>query len=717
MTNRPALRVVLLLSLTVALPVWAGSIVFSLNCPGAAECSVPGSITLKSAKDPSVIRTVPIKSGSVRVDEAEGTEWDVVLTSPGFWSLPQRITMPGENVERRETMKVWRTGTVRLTLKPAEPTPAAVRIQVAAPPDPRTTPDIPRGTSFDCVSATEGRWNCDVPAKPLDLAIRAEGFAPHYVWDAKIPVGGVLNAEVALRKGGALIAWLDSATVKQLEKPVRATVRYRSAPATSATGMRLATPVAEATFSSKGVVNITPLAAGRYILEASSEGYVPARFPIEIVDGRESTLRNTIELFPAITARFRVVPAVAPGDAPWNIELWRRTDHGTGWDRAGGGVASKEGILDAKDQAEGPIRVVVKDGRQNTLANREIVITSGQVEQVVTLEMVAVTGTVKLGDEPLVGAGLWFGGTSGAEKIHAESKEEGKFSVTLPRPGSWRVDIESPSTAISTTATITVEKDSDDVEILLPGTEVRGSVKDANGQPLPAAQVVILAGSTALRRLSDGEGNFRFRGVPSGPVSLHATDRRTNEDSRSVDIVVPEKGETPNIELVIEAARTMTGVVRSAGNTVIGAQVIAYAFVGGSAQQKRATTDLQGRFKLDIAGSAGEVILIVGAPGRSLHAFGIPVSSDPITLDIAPRGGELNLRWLESMAPLRMFFNDKMIPVPDLWEWSRAHGRSVIDSTIAVPDLAPGKYRFCSRDKCVEGLLAMGGRVDLDLTR
>jgi hypothetical protein len=47
-------------------------------------------------------------------------------------------------------------------------------------------------------------------------------------------------------------------------------------------------------------------------------------------------------------------------------------------------------------------------------------------------------------------------------------------------------------------------------------------------------------------------------------------------------------------------------------------------------------------------------------------------------------------------------------------EWARANGRKPQDGILAVPDMAPGQYQFCADARCVEGVLAVRGRLELN---
>ncbi len=707
--------------LLIAAGGYGSSIKVALECQSGPTCDARGAVVLQSIADQSVVRRVNLNASSLQITGQPASEWDLRLEAKGFWALPQRVVFPAKDGSTAYAMDVWRTGTLQGQLKlpaPQQPAsaPAAVRIVVASRPEPRVTPKIPRGTSFDCSTEMSGQWKCALPATLLDVGVRVEGYAPHHKWDVTIPVGGVIDlGTVKLQKGASVVAWLDSDFARRVEVPVRALVRHEAAPAASATALRLAVPVAEGVFARKGVVHLAPIAPGRYILEIQAKGYASARVPVQLYEGRETTPRRSIELLPSLNIRLLLQPSVGPGGIPWSVELWRKTDSASGSQNAGNGTASPEGVFDAPDQVEGPLHVYLKDAKQNVLASRDLVITSDTTHYTVRVDINRVSGTVTIGDSPLPSARLLFGGSGGAEKIRATTDRDGRFAVNLPRRGKWVVDVEALRDGVAATTEVSIEKD--EVDIRLPSTDVSGWVRDADGKRLPAARVTLFSRGRAMQRTSDGDGAFRFRGVQEGPARLQASDPRTHDYSKDVEVTVPENGRIENVELNLESIGSLKGIVRSNGDVVVGALVHGWAFLGGSAQRQEAITDLQGGFTLDVPRSVSETIITVAAPGRTLESFSVSTKQDSVTLELASRGGTLKLRWTPGALPLRFTFNDHFLASPDVFMWARGQGARIDDGTAEIPNIAPGKYRFCAANRCAQGLLAIGGQLELNATR
>lgn len=700
---------------------YGSSINVTVKCHSGSNCDTRGAIVLQSAANPSVVRRVSLGASTNQITEQPGSEWQMSLEAKGFWALPQRVVFPKGDGHSQFAMAVWRTGTLKGQVKLPDPQPVApvsVKLVVSSRPEPRVQPEIPRGTAFDCSTEKSGQWTCTVPAALLDVSVRVEGYAPFHKWDVKVPADGVIDlGAIKLQKGASVVAWLDSGFARRVEVPVRALLHYDAAPGASATSMRLAFPVAEGVFNKKGVVQLAPIAPGRYILETQAKGYATDRIPMQLFAGKETTPRRSIDLLPSLSVRLLIQPALGPNGIPWRVELWRKTASGSGSQDAGSGTASRDGVFNATDQSEGPIHVYLKDSKQNILASRDIAITSGIGDYIVRVEVRPISGTVTIGDSPLPSANLLFGGSGGAEKVRASTDGDGHFTVTLPRRGKWIVDVDAPKDAVAASTEVTIEKDKDQVDISLPSTEVSGWVRGADGNRSQSSRVTLFSGGRPMTRTTDGDGTFQFRGVQPGSAHLGARDPRTHDYSKETELNVPDDGRMENIELVLESVTSLKGVIRSNGDAVVGALVHGFAFLGGSARQEQATTDLQGGFSLDIPASATEAVIIVSSPGRTLDSFSVSTQQDtPVALDLAPHGGTLRLRWAPGALPLQFAFNDHFLASTDAFLWARAQGARIDDGSGEIPNVAPGKYRFCSAGHCAEGLLAVGGQLELDAT-
>jgi len=694
----------------------ASSIHVTVKCHSGLNCGTPGTVVLQSITNRKIVRRMSLPPAGLTISEQTGSEWDLSLEAKDLWALPQRVAFPAANLPGQYAIQVWRTGMLQGMVKLPDPqssAPLAVKVVVSSRPDPKALPEVSRGTSFDCATERTGQWKCAIPATLLDIAIRVDGYAPYHRWDVKIPLDGVVDlGAIKLQKGASAVAWLSSDFAKQVQVPVHALLRHEAAAGLSATAMRLAAPVAEGVFNKKGVVQLAPIAPGRYVLETQAKGYTALRIPMQLYEGKETTPRRSIDLLPAQKIRLHLQPPVGPGGAWWRVELWRKVEFGSGSQNAGGGIASPEGVFDATDQAEGPVHVYLKDAKQNTLASRDIYVTSGISDYNVNVDVNSVSGKVTIGDSPLPSARLLFGGSGGGEKIRAVTDRDGHFAANLPRRGKWIVDVEMPQEGVAATTEVSIEKD--EVDIALPSTELSGSVRDADGKPAAGARVLLFSDGRPLMRITANDGTFRFKGLSGGPASLDAQDPRNHDYSKRVEINVPENGTVDNVELTLESVRPVKVIVHSNGEPVVGALAHAFPLLGVTWKQQQATTDLEGGFTFDVPNGAEEAILIVGAPGRTLESFSVPAKQDLINVELAPRGGTLRLFWKPGGPPVSFLFNDHLLMTSDVFAWARSQGARVSDGAAEIPNVAPGKYRFCSGSRCAEGLLAVGGQLVLD---
>jgi len=208
------------------------------------------------------------------------------------------------------------------------------------------------------------------------------------------------------------------------------------------------------------------------------------------------------------------------------------------------------------------------------------------------------------------------------------SDEQGRFELAGLLPGAYQVTVNAWSMPRAVPAEpinvmLPDDEDVDDLRIELPAAgEVRGSVRDAKGQPITQVQLQILAtrGSQTTRTADDG--TFRFAEVPAGEHRLIAS-RAGNllrppgasDDEPAERKVEVKVGDVVTVDLVVAGpAGRITGVVRDEGGAIV-----ADAFVEASREPESAAaaagegararwrasidrprlTDADGRFTID----------------------------------------------------------------------------------------------------------------------
>lgn len=158
--------------------------------------------------------------------------------------------------------------------------------------------------------------------------------------------------------------------------------------------------------------------------------------------------------------------------------------------------------------------------------------------------------------------------------------KRGEWSVAALAAGSYRFVLSHPDFEPATTAPVVVDgvtaRSGIDIRAAAGG-EVRGHVTSANGGPVPAAEVrVVASGSvewrTARQAFTDAQGEYVFHGLPRRRVQVVATHASGASKLVDVDLTATAKA-TADLILSIDGAIDGT-VVTEAGEPVPEAQVV-----------------------------------------------------------------------------------------------------------------------------------------------
>lgn len=674
-------------------------------------------------------RTVAFSGDSVVLDGARGTTWHVTLEIDGYWSPPAVVEMPAADTARQTDVPVWQTTTLLVRARFPDPPPATIGVRAESPPEASREPEIARGTTFPCAAAGDGVTRCTLPATTLDLAFRADGYAPVYRWGVPLAAGKPADlGELRFSKGASVAAWLDRESTRMLEVPAKAILSRMIGPEASQTAARLRAPVAEATAGPAGAIQFVSVPPGVYVITVTAKGFAPARaFPIEVWEGKETALRKPIALERPMTIRLAVRPPAAPGGGAWTVDLRRANDFAGGHDaeRAVRGRADAAGLIEVPDQTPGLFLATLTDESGNVYARRDLDIRAGDDAGVLLeVPVVPVRGRVLLGNDPLP-SDLWFGGQDGMVSVKLIADDEGTFEGVLPRDGKWTVRVAGRTPALETQ--VVVDVGDEVLTVRLPDTTARGIVVDPDGGPVDQVEVTAtsLGGAVALR--TDSDGSFVFRGLPEeSPTLFEARDLRTGRRSRSVQSLLKAGTSSEPVELRLEPDRRVTGRVVTRGAAVIGARVSAIALIDGtSAAQARTITNENGAFELQLPSAARRAQILVGAAGKTLQSYDVALTGEPFTLELDAVGGTLLLAWPSGDFPV-LARAGVPLGVPDLTAWARSQGEVWHGQRLRVPNAAPGPYRLCTmktvkgengeaRPRCREGTLAPGGTLSLDV--
>lgn len=750
-----AVRYLALAALCLSLVSWVGTLFAQtagqsvlveiiLVQKATSELLVKGRITLRPAEEGKAPLTAPVSSmAPVRLELPPGTEWEVSADLPGFWSPRKNLKVESPGTATRLSLDLWPLGTVSgvLTVKgKGIARPKAIVVKTLAAPAFLKRPPVPPGV-LSCPVDEKGFWSCALPATKFDLVITAEGFTPHYRWGVEVPAGRTLSlGTVELEKGASVAAWV--AVEDGAIEPGKCKARLSPLLAGDTEVGRasdLQRTAVEREVRKDGFVQLTGLAPGSYVLEVSQPGYPQAKAsPVVVKPGAETFLRDPLILKRALDISFEISPALDWLGKPWRAQVLRDDPTLRMAPIIFDGAANPEGRFTVRDQSPGRFRVAAQDSLGNRLYRDSLDVEGPEsAAQRIEIKLIDLEGSLHLDDEPLA-ATLWFDGRNGAGSIRMESDTEGVFHGVLPREGVWRIEIESQEPALQTWTRAKVQAGRSGRATLtldLPDARVFGRVVDEKGQPLPEAQVGVMAeGVDPLLVQTGAEGTFDVRALPEGTAWL-AAESKDRVSGRTLVTLVEDRAVGP-IELSVRPLKELTGTVTSSRGPVPGAQVTILSYPSGAGDA--ATTDDAGGFRVKIPESAARLVAIVSAPGFALRAFPASAEGVPLALTVSEAGGDLevSLPWdpeefLERGRVLVFFQNGLPLPanIPFQWMYDQGQPREIKGRSFRIPNVAPGEYRVClmpqasllnpmdavpaEADACDSGTLGAGATLTL----
>lgn len=666
------------------------------------------------------------------------------LEAPGYWSPP--LLLVGESRESPITLSLYPAARVSGHLEVPRgqdlPEEVELRLEVSsrAPAD-AADPPIPR-TAVRCPTQ-EGGFACTVPAMRLDLRIAAEGFVPHYRWDVSPEAGGELPlGTLKLATGGSVVGWLEAGEPGALEgRPAQVVLERASASVvtSSAERQRFDRSKLEAASTASGFFQLAGVPPGEYRLVAThpkaGEG---SFFPLRVEADRETALPHPVKLYPPAPIRAGVSPPQDPLGQPWKISVLEFNHSRTAVRSQLQGTVDEGGFWTSRPLSPGPYLVTLASSDGARWQQEEVEVAGVPREVDFLLQMVEVEGRVLLGSEPAAGH-IVFGGRRGATSVPMESDEGGEFEGLLPHAGKWRVEVLLPEPKVEKLLTLEVEEPEGGrparVEIRLGDGRIEGQVVDAEGREVAGASVWLaerFEGSAGPRiTTSDSQGEFSFPGVEEGEHFLMAYrfspgGQEATEEAR---VEVAEDHTVPRVELRLEAHRRLEGIVLSPAGPVPGADVSVDLPSEGGRIQPSTTTDVEGRFSLEVPTSEREVTLTVLPPGFALTCRRLFIPEEgPLAVPVSDLGGRLILRGTAvarrgSFRGFTLSQDGAPCGMGAVSRWLNAYGQKGED--LLFDRLAIGLYQACWRDveapeggspHCEEDWLPPGGELELDLT-
>jgi hypothetical protein len=594
------------------------------------------------------------------------------------------------------------------------------------------------------------RVRCRLPAGPHRLRLKMPGHVPVYRWDLTLAAEHTLDlGRLVLKPGASVSGWVQTAAgeaASDAEVRVSAWRSEQGAQSLEALQRSRATGWVART-NEFGFFQVDGLAPGAYEVTAEREGFARAWLgPLEVREGLESQLVESLVLAPPAELVVLVEPPVDPYGRPWTVALQpQEIERGASYVKE---PVPEGGEVVLRGLAPGPYHLDVQDADGDYWASEPVMALSGPARHHVVVPVVEVRGLLVLGQEPLA-AGILFSARD-RRRVKMVSDDEGKFEGYLPREGEWSVALQGEGDR-SRTDLDRVEvrrkpgKSYAELELRVPDTWVEGKVLDEAGQPVAGAEV--RAGQLASgskRRLgntaqTDAKGRFELRGLPEGLTQFHASKAEATSDSVQTQVA---EGTPAQVELRLQATQTLLISVSSDGGPVGGASLVVGAELvpgQGMASLSPRVSDLQGSVSLVVPKRATAVVGIVSAPSFATRIFRVevPRNSQPLGIQLQRGGGRLTLDFArafqgepgarEAITVPLLLHGGALLPVQALSMSPLGFDRS--QEVVTLGSFLPGEYSLCSGKAgtvaaregnaevpgCVSGYLPPGGELRLVL--
>ena len=710
--------------------------------PLRGEAEPPGSRTVEGAEVP----------GTAALPLEPGFAWALFVSSERSWS-PQHVVLV-EQAGGEGTLAVWPRGSLRGEIQgtgearpeQGRPTssasetaetsaatpasgelPATLRLRFeSVPGSARGTragsAEVPR-TEIDCPIEPEGSFSCPVPAAALDLRLSVGDLIPVYRWGVDVPPWeeadlGVLRFE----RGASLAGWVEVAggTLDAENATVRVAPQTAGPARRREERQRRLRTIRESAVDRRGFFQVRGMRPGAYVVSATQPGFaVTRRGPVEVEPAGETYLRDPLVLTPPLTLEVWIDPPLDPSGEPWALQIARLGELAPGSEEVEVSAdAAPDGSYALGGLSPGRYVVRVFGPGGEPLVWREVDLDRSTAPEWITVEVVEVDGTLRLGDEPLAGR-VVFGGESGGVRVAMEADEEGTFRGTLPRDGGWRIDVtaEDPRVRRRLWRRIEAVDGQADVDLRLADTRIAGRVVDDRGHAVAGAVVKLLEleeAATPIWDRSADEGSFELHGVEEGLVHLDATAVDGRVSDRRV-VQVSEERHVEDVELVVRERETVAGRVVSPAGPVVGARVVAMVRRGGVATPfavtPQATSGLDGRFELELPPGTDGLDLVVHPPGYALTVRRIePLPEEGIEVEVEEHGGTLVIHGYnppegpEGIPPnsFPLVLHDGIaLGGGTLGNWIETSGRDSPwwrSEPLVVPAMPPGGYAVCRPD-------------------
>ena len=698
-------------------PSWGEQVTIEIDLEGTSrEDAMPAvliarAISAAGASLPAQQTSVMVP-GRAMLDLTPGVTWKIRLLDAEHWAEDVAV-LPSAAEPSSIRMLAFPAGVVVGAVTMADDDEAMADHLLARFHSGATeAPDDRLGAEVRC-PVSKGRWRCKLPAGTLDLRFRSRGFISHYFWDVPITRGGVKElGAIELVRGSAISGFARLDVGAPAAETAVTLFAAGVGGADSAEAVRLGRPLLQAMTNDRGFYTFDGVAAGAYALQATLEGYAPARMhPVVVEVGTTAEVWDLV-LKPPVALEVFLDPPTDPFGEPWRMKLFEMSANGNDVSAIDSGDATLAGAWTHPGLAPGNYLLLIEDRESQRFASRTLEHgeQGGPVE--IAIESVWLEGAVELGDEPLE-ARLTFRSDTGSLVV-MQSDAGGQFGGYLAGEGSWDIDVQSANPSVfrrlrgqpvaRAAGDLTAQLD-----VVIPDTLVRARVLGPDRKPRFGARVLILSEGVEERPSAvetDDDGQIALAGFPAGRYRLQAETWDGTERSPTVPITIEANQRAEPVTLVLDRLARLRGRVISESGPAIGAQVLVTPQGLRSGEPPNAAvavTDPNGHFEVSIPPETTTVQVTVLPPGFALTVLQAPVrKGEDLTIVVERFGGQLEvvsatpIDW-SGLAPQPVVFRDDiMIGASTLRSWASAQGRQQMDpNRLVVPMMASGAYQIC----------------------
>ena len=632
----------------------------------------------------SAITRVVANRWPTTVDLVPGA-WSVDVTADGIWHQRQYVnTAVADGLE----IRVWPAAIVRgiAIIKPDTKYSGDVYLPLTRGPD---------RFEIHCV-ATDGTFTCSVPAGEFQARIRPRATIAQNIEHLLLRQG--LVEDLGTRyfdRGASIIGRVKTTTGVRVDAKV---LRVVTTLETGGTATR-------SSIDDHGFFHIDGIAPGQYIVGVQAGGDLLSR-RVRVNVGRESEneLSEALVVESPQLLRMLVSPTVDPTGKKWRVDL-AEEDAEHVYPR-GGSLAAVDGSWISPPLFPGQyrLRVETSDGQRWHVEHVSLSERYTPLLHVLIATRM-VRGSVRLRKTPLQ-ASLKFEDESGIT-VTTKSDDEGRFTAEIPSGGSgWTVTAQSDLPRAKRRFRDVLPASGDaNLELEFPSTLLMGDVKTDEGVPVPSALINISrmdADDRLLQPTAEKDGSFQVEGVTPGRYRVAAVGEQAQSDP--AEVVIEANVEPEPLHLIIHRDRFLRGRVISPLGPASGAVVRAFPIDKAMIHDVSDTTDMNGRFSLELPHGTTAASVVIFAPGFACRAFRSTVPEQPVTFLVGGTGGDLTIATDapgDEIFTICVHHEGAEVPLVMLqYEWNAKVTRGQGSGALAhIPMIEPGVYDVCQQQR------------------